>query len=130
MKNLRLIWIGLFVFVAILFLSSKWLVHLWVGDKVTVDTGLYLVIALYVLINAYMGIYSHFQNGVGKVMIQFYLSVALAVFHIPLAIYFCNHYGIKGIMFSTIIFGILQIFIFHKQYVKVINQADTGIWSK
>ena len=130
MRNLRLLWLGLLVFVIILFFCSEWIIELWVGDNVTVNKGLYLVIAIYILINAYLGIYSHFQNGVGKVMIQFYMAFGLAIFHIPLAIYFSKQFGIMGIMFSTIIFGILQIFIFHRQYVKIINHTDTGIWAK
>jgi len=130
MRNLRLIWLGLLLFVIALFFSSEWIIQLWVGDTVSVDKGLYLVIAMYVLINAYLGIYSNFQNGVGKVSIQFYMAIGLAIFHIPLAIYFSKQYGIMGIMFSTIIFGIFQIFIFHRQYIKIINHADTGIWAK
>jgi len=130
MRNLRLIWLGLLLLVVIMFFSSDFLINLWVGDEVIVQKELYFVIALYVLITAYLGIYSQFQNGVGKVMIQFYLAIGLALFHIPLAIFFSKHYGIAGIMFSTIIFGVLQIFIFHRQYIRVINHTDTGIWAK
>ena len=130
MRNLRYIWLGLVALIVILFFSSDFLIYLWIGDKVTVQKDLYFVIALYVTINAFLGIYSHFQNGVGKVMIQFYLAITLAVFHIPLAIFFSKQFGIKGIMFSTIIFGIIQIFIFHRQYIKIIKRTDTGIWSK
>jgi O-antigen/teichoic acid export membrane protein len=130
MRNLRFIWLGLFLLVVILFMFSESLVHLWVGDKVVVQRDLYFVIAIYVSINAFLGIYSHFQNGVGKVMIQFYLAISLAIFHIPLAIFFSRQFGIKGIMFSTIIFGIIQIVIFHMQYIKIINQTDNKIWSK
>lgn len=130
MRNLKLIWLGLVALIVALYLSSDFLIHLWVGDKVTVHKDLYFVIALYVSINSFLGIYSHFQNGVGKLMIQFYLATTLALLHIPFAIFFSKHFGIKGVMFSTIIFGIIQIFVFHRQYIKIINRTDKGIWSK
>ena len=130
MKNLRLLWLILLGGVAIMFFASEFLVHLWVGDKVVVQKDLYLVMAIYVLITSFLSIYSQFQNGVGKVLIQFYLALGLALAHIPLAIYFCKQFGIAGIMFSTIIFGFIQITIFHYQYRKIINQSDTGIWAK
>ncbi len=130
MRNLRQIWLAMVAMVIIMFFASDFLVNLWVGDQVTVQKDLYLVMAIYVLITAFLAIYSQFQNGVGKVMIQFYLAIGLALLHIPLAIFFSKHYGIAGIMFSIIIFGIVQILIYHRQYVKIINHTDTGIWAK
>jgi O-antigen/teichoic acid export membrane protein len=130
MKNLRLIWLGLLGLVIIMFFASEIVVKFWVGKDIAVPKDLYFVMAVYVMITTYLSIYSQFQNGVGKVMIQFYLAMGLALLHIPLAIYFTRQYGIAGIMFSTIIFGIFQIIIFHIQYKKIIHRIDHGIWTK
>jgi O-antigen/teichoic acid export membrane protein len=130
MRNLKLIWLGLLVLVALLFFSSKFVIHLWVGDTVIVQKSLYLVMALYVIITGLLAVYSSFLNGVGKIKIQFYTSATLAIFHIPLAIYFSKQFGIMGTMFSLIFFGLIQITVFEKQYRKIINNTDSGIWSK
>jgi O-antigen/teichoic acid export membrane protein len=130
MRNLKFIWIGLVVFVTVLYFLSDFLIYLWVGNKVTVQKDLYFVIAVYVLIYALNAIYSYFMNGVGKVMSQFYFSAGLVVIHIPLAIFFCKQFGIKGIMFSTILFGLFTVFIYNMQYKKILNGTATGIWNK
>jgi O-antigen/teichoic acid export membrane protein len=130
MRNLKLIWIGLLVFVTVLYFLSDFLIYLWVGNNVTVQKDLYLVIAIYVLINAFNGIYSQFMNGVGKVLSQFLIAAGLALIHIPLAIYFCKQFGIKGIMFSTILFGFFTVFIYNVQYKKILDRTATGIWNK
>jgi len=130
MRNLKFIWLGLLVFVVLLYYFSDFLIYLWVGNRVSVQKDLYLVIALYVLINAFNGIYSYFMNGVGKVMSQFYIASGLALFHIPLAIYFCKQFGIMGIMFSTILFGLFTVFIYEVQYKKILSGTATGIWNK
>jgi O-antigen/teichoic acid export membrane protein len=130
MKNLKLIWVGLFFIFIILFFLSDFFIKLWVGKMIVVNKSLYIVIGIYLLINALNGIYSNFMNGVGKIMIQFYTALSLAIFHIPLAIFFGKKFGIMGTMFSLIIFGIIQIVLFEKQYRKIINYTDTGVWSK
>ena len=130
MKNLRLIWLGLFGFVIILFLSSGFVIKLWLGNKVAVNKELYFFIAIYVLINALSAIYSTFLNGTGKVKLQFYMAASLAVIHIPLAIFFCKQFGIIGIMFSTIIIGPISIIFYEVQYKKILHGTAKGIWNK
>jgi O-antigen/teichoic acid export membrane protein len=130
MKNFKFIWLGLLVFVIMLYFSSGFLINLWVGNKVVVHRDLFLVMAIYVLINAFNGIYSQFLNGVGKVMIQFYIAAVLAVIHIPLSLFFCKRYGIMGIMFSTIFFGIFTVLIFDRQYRKILDGTAKGIWNR
>lgn len=130
MKNLIFIWLGLLAIVIVFFFSSKFAIHLWVGDKVIVQKSLYLVVAIYVLINALASIYSSFLNGVGKLMSQFYLSVGIAVIHIPLTIFLCKQFGIIGIMSSVIIFGPVSLFIYNIQYKKILNGTAKGIWNK
>jgi O-antigen/teichoic acid export membrane protein len=130
MKNFKLIWLGLLVFVIILYLLSGFLINLWVGDKVVIQKELFIVMAIYVLITAFNGIYSQFLNGVGKVMIQFYIAAGLAIIHIPLSLFFCERFGIMGIMFSTIFFGVITIFIYNRQYRKILGRTATGIWDK
>jgi O-antigen/teichoic acid export membrane protein len=130
MKNFKLIWLGLLVFVVVLYFLSGFLIHLWVGDKVVVQRGLFIVMALYVLINAFNGIYAQFLNGVGKVMVQFYIAAGLAIIHIPLSLFFCKRFGIMGIMFSTILFGIFTVLIYDGQYRKILGGTAKGIWNK
>lgn len=129
-KNLKLVWLALCLFVFILFIFSDFVIKIWVGDKIAVQKDLYFVVGLYVLINAANAIYSTFMNGTGKVMIQFWVSLLLAAFHIPLTLFFCKHFGIIGIMFSTFLIGPISIFIYNLQYKRIIMGTAKGIWNK
>jgi O-antigen/teichoic acid export membrane protein len=114
----------------ILFLSADFLIPLWVGDKVSINKELYLVMAIYIIINSMNGIYSSFLNGVGKVMLQLYLSVGLAIIYVPLAIFFCNKFGIKGILLPVILIGFITVTILNRQYSKICKGTAKAIWSK
>jgi len=130
MKNLKLLWLGLFAFVVLLFFSSGFVVHLWVGEKVNVQKSLYFFMGLYVLTNAFTSIYSSFLNGVGKVMSQFYIAAGIAVVYIPLTLFFCKQFGIIGIMTTILIFVPFSLFIYDFQYKKIITGTAKGIWNK
>lgn len=130
MKNLKLIWLGLVALVVLFFFSSRFAVHLWLGDKVIVQKGLYFFMGLYVLINAMASIYSSFLNGVGKVMSQFYIAVGIAAIHIPLTIFLCHKFGIVGVMASVIIFGPVSLILYDLQYKRILKGTAKGIWNK
>lgn len=130
MRNLKFIWIGLICIVAIFFLLSKFAIHLWLGDKVILRMELYFFMGLYVLINALAAIYSSFLNGIGKVMSQFYISIGIAIIHIPLTIFLCHRFGIVGVMSSVLIFGPISLIMYDLQYKRILFGTAKGIWNK
>ena len=129
MKLIKL-WVILLAVGIIMILISTSVYKIWVGDKVIVPTFLSLLVFIWVMLNAWNGIFSHFFNGVGKVRIQLYLGVTSALLNIPLAIYFGIKIGILGILMANIIVVSFPLIIYPIQYKKIISGNSFGIWDK
>jgi O-antigen/teichoic acid export membrane protein len=130
MKKLQWLWFAMIGVVVIMLLASGFIFNLWVGDKVNISFSLSAVIALYVIINTWNGIYSHFLNGVGKIKLQLYSGIWGILINIPLAIYLGRIIGIEGVVLSTCLLGMVNMVWSRMQYVKLINNTATGIWAK
>ena len=53
-----------------------------------------------------------------------------AIVNVPFAIFLGRHFGISGVILSSIILGISGFFILPIQYHKIISGTATGIWGK
>ena len=89
-----------------------------------------LVLAVYVIINAWNGIYSQFLNGVGIIRLQLYASIFGMVINIPLAVYFGRVIGISGVILSTVILGGINMVWSVIQYNKIVNFRARRLWAK
>jgi O-antigen/teichoic acid export membrane protein len=130
MKRLTQLWVGLVFIALFMFLASNVVYRLWVGKEIVVSVSLTGVMALYVLINAWNGIFSNFLNGVGKIKLQLYLALGGSLFNIPLAIFFGKTLGIHGVILSTTLISVIASVVTPIQYLKLINNKAHGIWSK
>lgn len=130
MKKLNLIWV-LMSFAAILMLVfSNFMYRMWVGKEIVVPLGISVVMATYVIVNAWCGIYSQFLNGVGKIKLQLYSGLLSAIINIPLAIFLGKHFGISGVILSTLLLSIMSAILYPIQYAKIINKHAIGIWNR
>jgi O-antigen/teichoic acid export membrane protein len=129
-NKLILIW-GLIAFgVIIMFVSSGFIYRMWVGKEIKVPISVSAVMAIYVIINGWCGIFSQFLNGVGKIKLQLYIGILGAVINIPLAIFLGKNLGIYGVLLSTVFLSAVSAFSSPIQYMKIINSKATGIWNK
>ncbi len=130
MKRLIQSWSILAVIAFVMFLSSNYIYRIWVGKEIIVPMSLSAVIAVYVVLNAWNGIFSHFLNGVGKIKLQLYLALFGSLFNIPLAIFLGKSLGIYGIILSTTLISLMASVVTPLQYNKIINNKAKGIWAK
>ncbi len=130
MKKLVMIWGIISVGALIMLVLSNFVYRLWVGKEIAVPVSISVVMFVYVVLNAWCGIFSQFLNGVGKIKLQLYSAAIGAVINIPLAIYLGNHLGIYGVVLSTTIFAVISAIWSPIQYMKLINNRATGIWNK
>jgi O-antigen/teichoic acid export membrane protein len=65
---------------------SNIIYRVWVKE-IVVPLSISIVMALYVILNAWCGIFSHFLNGVGKIKLQLYSGAFGAIINIPLSIF-------------------------------------------
>jgi O-antigen/teichoic acid export membrane protein len=129
-NKLILIWVLIAVTVIIMLIFSNFIYRMWVGKEIKVPISVSVVMAAYVIINGWCGIFSQFLNGVGKIKLQLYSGIFGALINIPLAIFLGKHLGIYGVVMSTAILGIVSAVWSPIQYMKIINNKATGIWNK
>jgi O-antigen/teichoic acid export membrane protein len=129
-NKLILIWGLIAISVIIMFVFSTFIYRLWVGKEIKVPVSVSAVMAAYVVINGWCGIFSQFLNGVGKIKLQLYVGIVGALINIPIAIMLGKHLGIYGVILSTVILGTINAVWSPIQYMKIINNKATGIWNK
>jgi O-antigen/teichoic acid export membrane protein len=109
---------------------SNFVYKLWVGKEIVVPLNISIVMAAYVILNAWCGIFSHFFNGVGKIKLQLYCGAFGALVNIPLSLFLGKHLGIYGVILSTTLLAVVSAIWSPIQYMKLINNKATGIWNK
>jgi O-antigen/teichoic acid export membrane protein len=129
-KKLIMLWSVFFVTTIVMLLSADFIFRLWIGKEIKVPLSISIVIAAYVLINSWNTIFIQFLNGIGKIKLQFYLSLFGALVNIPMAILLGKHLGIYGVLLSTCFLGIINAVWAPIQYTKLINNTATGIWNQ
>lgn len=129
-KKVINIWALLLLFVILMLVFSSRVYELWVGKSIQIPFLLSLVLAFYVIINAWCGIFSQFLNGIGKIKLQLYSGLFGALIHIPLAIFLGNQIGISGVVLSTCLLGLISALWSPIQYYKIITGNAKGIWNK
>jgi O-antigen/teichoic acid export membrane protein len=130
LKKLKTFWLLLSLAALVMLYSSHFVYKVWVGEEIKVPFSLSAVIAVYLVINTWNGIYCAFLNGVGKIKLQLYTGILDMIIHIPLAIYLGKKLGIAGVVLSLVILCGLNMIWTIIQYNKIINNKATGIWAQ
>jgi O-antigen/teichoic acid export membrane protein len=123
MKNLNR-----FSLLAMLSVSS-FVFRIWVGKDVVVPTEISIVMAAYFVIYVRNMPYIYFLNGIGKVKLQLYASVAGMVINIPLAIFLGKRMGVAGVLLSSVILNGINTIWTVIQYKKISSNKATGLWN-
>ncbi|MBN1183560.1 MAG: polysaccharide biosynthesis C-terminal domain-containing protein [Bacteroidales bacterium] len=129
-RKLTQLWVLISTITLIMLLFSNFVYKLWVGKEIIVPLGISIVMAFYVILNTWCGIFSHFLNGVGKIKLQLYSGAFGAIVNIPLSIFLGKKIGIHGVILSTTFLAAISAIWSPIQYLKLINNKATGIWNK
>ncbi|MBN2730620.1 MAG: oligosaccharide flippase family protein [Bacteroidales bacterium] len=117
------------IFLVLLALVAiQFIFELWVGNKVKVNFGLSLTIALYVILTTINSVNCQFMNGVSKIKLQLMIAIGYSIIHIPLSIFLCREFGIKGVMISASLIVFSSLILYEIQYKKIVAQKAKGIW--
>lgn len=130
MKRLKRIWLLTSVTALIMIIFSNFIYRIWVGKEIVVPISMSVTMAVYVVLNAWNGIFSNFLNGVGKIKLQLYLSLTGSLLNIPLAIYLGKSLGIYGVVLSTTIISLMSAILLPIQFNKIIKNSARHIWAK
>lgn len=114
-----------------LLIFSTPLYHLWIGDIVQIPLELSLSLLIYFITFTFGGIFTMFINGIGKIKLQMYGSMAGILLFISSAFFFVKvlNFGIAGIVIASIIGNFNGVLLTPLQFVKIINNNAKGIWN-
>jgi len=118
--------IGLIIMV----IFSKFILKLWVGEKIIIPTDLTIAFAIFTFVLISSSSYSSFLNGIGKLKIQVINIIIGGILFFPLTYFFCNHFGIVGMVYAQIIVNLSGLLLNIVQFNLVINEKAYGIWNK
>jgi O-antigen/teichoic acid export membrane protein len=109
---------------------SNFSYRIWVGDQIQVSFLLSMSMAIYVILFMWMSLYIYIINGIGKVQLQVYASIVEIIFNIPFSIFLGKIFGIKGVVFSMILFVLFRCIWAPMQLRRIINNSAQGIWNR
>lgn len=131
-KTLK-VWMLLSAGVVFMLLASGIVYSIWIGKGINIPFGLSAAMAVFVIINNWNNIFAYFLNGIGKIRLQFYLSIISAVINIPVSVFFAKYFnmGAAGVITGTIFCLLISGSIWAPlQYKKIISGKASGIWNK
>eukprot|EP01093_Parvamoeba_rugata_P018029 TRINITY_DN74_c0_g1_i2.p1 TRINITY_DN74_c0_g1~~TRINITY_DN74_c0_g1_i2.p1 ORF type:complete len:456 (+),score=48.64 TRINITY_DN74_c0_g1_i2:1018-2385(+) len=104
-NKLLLIWGVIAIGSIIVLLIAPTIYNLWIGEIITIPFITSLGVLLIVLSNCFSEIFISVLNGMGKVNLQFYISIFVIIFFVPIAYYLSVElsYGIFGICMAIVI---------------------------
>ncbi|OJV15905.1 MAG: hypothetical protein BGO21_30505 [Dyadobacter sp. 50-39] len=132
MKKLLLITLGFSIVVAIMIITSPFILKFWIGDSVAVTMPLTIAFGFYTIVFIYATLFTTFINGTGKVKLQMTTSVFTCIFYIPFVILLVKVFniGIIGIVIASTIWTILILPLRYIQYRKLVSfPVKKSIWT-
>jgi Na+-driven multidrug efflux pump len=129
-KKILIIWSVLCTVVVVMVLISESVYRIWVGNEIKVPFLLSVFMGLFVIITNWSNIFSYFLNGIGKIRLQFYSSIIIAIVNIPLSVLLAKYFemGITGVILATSICVGAGAIWAPIQYYKIIKKTAKGIW--
>lgn len=110
---------------------SPMVYKVWIKDMVTVPLMVTLLAYLFQMLNMWGTLWTQLLSGLGKLRLQVICSTVCCVSYVPLGCYFCDRYGLYGLMAVSVVlqmvctswFGVIQT-------RKLLNKTATGIWNR
>lgn len=130
MNKLMKLWLLILVAGIIMLVFSSFVFKVWIGNDFSVPFLISFLSFCWILLYAWNGIFSQFFNGVGKVRLQLYLGISVAIINVPFAIFLGKLYGVEGVLLANVILGLLGAWVYPLQYKKLIANKAKGIWNK
>ena len=131
-NNIIKLWLIVPVILIIMILFSDFFYKTWIGEKITVNYGLTLSMALYALLVTFSMVFVNFINGVGKIKLQLVTSIISIIINIPLSILLAKYFnlGSVGVILATCFSLSYSVILRPLQFYKIINNTAKGIWNK
>ncbi|MHC1775940.1 MAG: lipopolysaccharide biosynthesis protein [Lentimicrobium sp.] len=125
-------WSGILVVLCILLYFANDFYPFWIRKDIEIPFILSAMTALFFAVYIWYTIFIYFINGTGKITLQLYISVAVAIMNIPISIFFATYFdmGAAGVILGSCVTYLPGAIIAPIQYYKIVNLQDKGIWGK
>jgi O-antigen/teichoic acid export membrane protein len=130
-KKLRQIWGWQVAAVVVMTLASPYVYRLWVGESVRIPWLLSMFMGAYVLIVAWSNIFAYFINSTGKLRLQLWVAVGVAVVNIALSVLLARNLGLgsTGVVLATCLALLPGCFAWPVQMKKLLAGETGTIWT-
>lgn len=128
--RLNKLWVLLVALGVAMILAAPLAYRLWLRDAVLPDTLLLGLLFAYFACLGRSFLYRNFMNGVGKISLQFYVTLGQSALHIPLAIFAGKAWGVYGVVSVMILWAFTNALWEPVQFAKIVDARAKGIWNK
>ena len=129
-KRMNNIWLALVGVGLILVFISPFTYNIWLKDEIKPDFVLLGLLLIYMALWMRYTLYRTFMNSIGKIRLQFYITTAESILHIPFAVYMGTMFGIYGVVFVMILSAVINSIWEPIQYRRILYNTAKGIWNK
>jgi len=129
-KKLNYIWLMLIISGAFLIVLSPLFYGIWLHHTLSPDRLLLFLILVYFICLTRSSVYRSFMNGVGKISLQFYVTMTQSILHIPITIYVGEIWGISGVVLIMILWAFMNAIWEPVQFKLILTKKAKGIWNK
>ena len=102
--------------------------HFWIGDLVEVPFTITITIAVYIAMLIQTSLNTQLLNGIGAVKLQLVTYSVAMVFHVPLAMFLGERYGMTGVIGSASFFYLIIAAFSIIQLDKILAGKASGVW--
>ena len=130
-RTLNRFMLCIFILIVVMVAASPIVYRVWIGDKAEVPFAMTVLVGIYQFLLICSTRYSFVLNGLGKLKLQLYVTIAASVAYIPLAIVavdFAN--DIKTLLIVMAAINLPGLVVNAIQYNKVIGGRAKGVWNK
>ncbi len=126
------LWGGVVAGSLIMLALSSWVYSIWIGDMVSVPFHLSVFMMFFFIVKTWNNVFVYLINGVGKIRLQLYMSIVIAVINIPMSLFFAKNLemGPAGVILATIICLLFGSILHPLQYKRIINGTAKGVWNR
>jgi len=136
-SGLRRLFLFSLVFQLAILVFSPLIYHIWVNywmkeshNVLNITFLMSSAVCLYTIATCWLNIYIYPINGIGKVKLQVYSSIAEMLLIIPSAFWMGHKWGAVGIILAPVIVYTPRMIWAPVQLNKLVKNKATGIWNK
>lgn len=133
LKKLNILMLPIISGIIIIYCTFNLIVEIWIGQSISINKSLIILIGIYTLLSIWNNIYSYLLNGIGFLKISFWICIIIAILNIPLSVYLSKFLGlgINGVVIANIIcLSIGAIIQPIQTYIILNNKMQNSIFYK